>query len=154
MIKTVLFLTILLTSETDKLLTLTSMERKSWSLSSITPINPSNCPTASRSFEDNSYTFFVDGIFEFDHGSITQDPNCNSDDCCGDMPNLIGKWEFLNNETQLRVTALRPKDVTGDEFEPIVLFYGRIDQLDEDVLKISQVNLKNNVRYTYEFRKR
>jgi hypothetical protein len=127
---------------------------KAWFLFAITPESQTaTCKSSSAISRDNTYTFFADGRFAFDHGTITEDPNCTQENCCGDFVNLEGMWEFTNNETGLRVTVLREAGaiVDGQKF---ILYDCAIDLLTEDVLKISQVNPLTKKRHSVEFRKK
>lgn len=73
---------------------LTGGSSKSWYITAETPEEEDpNCrPSADRE-KDNSWTFYADGKFVFDHGTITET------ETCGDVINFTGTWEFTNNET-------------------------------------------------------
>ena len=145
--------TILGTSD-NATLYLAGQDSKQWSLYASTPDGAiGSCHTSHPVAQDNIYIFHVDGTFQFDHGTITEDPNCKDENCCSDLVNITGKWKFLNNKKRLRITAVQDKDSANNKLN-IVLFDANIDQLDENVLKISQTDKTTNTLYTFEFRKR
>jgi hypothetical protein len=85
-------------------------------------------PQADR-VKDNTWTFFADGKFMFDGGAITESGDC------GDMRNTTGTWEFLENETVLKVFAAY--DTDDPEYEiNMTLFVGTIKTLTETTLVI------------------
>lgn len=133
---------------------LAGQDSKQWSLYVTTPAAAiGSCQASHPVAQDNTYTFHTDGSFEFDHGTVTEDPGCQEEDCCSDLVNITGTWKFLNNDKRLRITAVQEKDNAENKLD-IILFDATIDQLDENVLKISQTDKTTNTLYTFEFRKR
>jgi hypothetical protein len=100
---------------------------------------------------DNTWTFFADGSFEFDHGAITQDPDCMEEGCCTDLVNIIGNWSLTENGTMIKVMFLHEKDnpsnTLNEEF-----FSAEIDKLDENTLQISLTDKIPGEKQSYEFR--
>jgi VCBS repeat-containing protein len=102
-------------SKTDLL---TSGSQKTWYTFSSTPE-----PLCS-STHDDTYTFFADGSFEYDHGIITE----SDDGECGDLINLEGTWKFEENESAITITALRAKGATED-MDPLTIIQADITEL-------------------------
>lgn len=121
---------------------LTSGSQKSWYPFSSTPDD------ACGSISDDTWTFFANGTFTYDHGTITEDVNNN----CGDLINLEGSWEFSNNETTLTVTGLREAGASTDNLS-LTLMQGDVTLLDNDRLVVSTTG-PNSVQYIIEFRKK
>lgn len=137
----------------DRIQLLTNGSQKSWYLHSITPNNETgSCALSHPMAMDNAYIFFADGTFEFDHGSITDDPTCKGDNCCSDLINLVGTWKFTNSQKNLRIVTAHEKNNDSNVLQQ-VLCSGSIDQLTEEVLKVSQTSSETNIRFTLEFRK-
>jgi hypothetical protein len=141
-------------NKTDRTFLLTDGIDKTWYIYSSFPegVN-STCDETHIIQADNTYIFYSNGTFEFDHGEIVEDTNCTSEDCCSDLVNITGKWKLRNNDKKLRIVA---EYETGNKSNALqlTLFDATIDYLDENVLKLSQVDSETNVTYTYEFRKR
>ena len=138
----------------DRIILLANATNKDCYLYSSTPESSTEtCRSDHAIASDNTYIFYADGTFKFDHGTITEDEACTNEDCCNDLVNITGKWKFTNNQKKIRITALHE---TGNESNALtmVLFNATIDQLDENVLKISQTDSETNIVYTYEFRKK
>jgi hypothetical protein len=123
----------------SKLQLLTGGSEKAWYISDVSEGEP--CPSST----DDSWIFSVDGGFEFQHGTVTESP----EEQCSDFINFIGEWEFVNNESQLRVTALyqtdNPANTINDD-----LFTATITVLDDDWLLLQQAGSAE----TLEFRAR
>jgi hypothetical protein len=129
---------------------LTSGSEKNWTID--LEASSFGCQNVSV-VEDNIYSFHADGTFEFNHGLVTEDPNC--EDCCGDMKNLIGTWKLSNNERHLKVRISKLKDSDSEEeTEGFTLFDADIESLSEDRLVILQENPKTKQRVRFEFRKK
>lgn len=134
----------------DRLHLLSGHSNKTWYLYSTSQGADKMC-TAIQ--DDNSYLFYADGTFEFDRGLLTEEAGCVNENCCSDMVNIIGRWKLIHDQKRLRVIADRE---AGNEKNilKLTLFDATIDYLDENVLKLSQLDSESNVTYTYEFRKR
>jgi hypothetical protein len=132
----------------DKLQFLTNGNSKSWIL---VKSPEAECKQSSKIAEDNLYTFYANGTFEFDHGTLTEDSSC--DDCCNDFVNIVGEWKFTGNKKGLRVTTLHEKGNKANA-KTMVIYDATIDQLSEDVLIISQKDKETGTTYTMEFRKK
>lgn len=128
---------------------LASEESKVWFLFAITPDDDS-CPGEEVFLVDNTWTFLADGTFEFDHGTVTEVPDC--DDCCGDAINLTGAWEISEDGTEFNMYILYatgdPDNVFPDDENEF--FNGTIVSLEENKMIFSQMD--EGVEYTIEFR--
>ena len=122
---------------------LTGGSHQSWQIYSITP--DQRC----KSSTDDSWIFFADGTFEFDHGSITE----NETNKCSDLVNIVGKWELLDNESTLKVVAAHEKGNTENTFTTI-LIEGKITELNNEKLLINIFDATSQRHYAYEFRKK
>ncbi|MEX2235379.1 MAG: hypothetical protein WD824_24660 [Cyclobacteriaceae bacterium] len=130
---------------------LTGNNKKSWYLYSTTPDNSGECKDLESVKSDNSYIFSADGGFEFDHGTVTEDPSC--EDCCSDFVNIVGQWKFTGNEKGIRVTLIHEKG-KKENAHTMVLFDASIELLTEQGLKLRQTDKASGTVYTLEFRKR
>jgi hypothetical protein len=122
---------------------LSGTSQRSWYMYAMTP--DERCGSAF----DDTWTFFSTGEFEYDHGTVLDDQVKR----CGDFVNLIGSWEFQNNETRLKVTALQEKNNPSNTFEFLILF-GTIHQIDADKFVIKDTDPSTNREYSIEFRRR
>jgi len=130
---------------------LTNSSSKTWYLQQVSPT--SNCKSMDLIARDNTYTFFADDRFEFDHGQVTEDPDCNGEGCCSDWVNLEGTWAFTNNGKGLKIIALRIKG-TSESLDNEVLFNASIDLLSEDILRLRIVDPETKITHSLEFRKK
>jgi hypothetical protein len=137
----------------DKTSLISGATHKQWFLYSKAPDEAGSCISSAPLSRDNTYTFYANGTFEFDHGAITEDATCQGEDCCTDFVNLTGTWRFTNSQKGLRIIALHETGNTANA-QKIVLYNGTIEYLDESVLKFSQSDPSTNIKYTFEFRKR
>lgn len=137
-------------NKTVDLSLLTDSTQKTWYIYDETPAEEECLPTAAFKL-DNSWIFFADGSFEYDHGELTEDPECQEDGCCSDLVNIIGSWESTNDGKDIKIMFDYEKD-NPDNSENMVLIDGSIDLLTEDQLKISQVI--DGTKETIEFRKK
>ena len=133
--------------EETKLTLLTGNSNKSWYY-----YMPDLNSSEQKIFADNTYTFFSDGSFEFDHGSVIEEAGCKKD-CPGDLVNFEGKWEFTNNETGLRITALHEKGNAANA-HTMVLYDATIVSLTETSLVLDQKDPETKISYRIEFRKK
>jgi hypothetical protein len=127
---------------------LTGKSAKLWTLHASTAAT--DCPVTNRIHSDNTYTFYSNGTFEFDHGAITEDPNCK-ENCCSDMVNLIGTWKFRNGKKGIRVWSTGERGNDGNKFN-LVLFDAIIEVLDEQTLRLRQTDPETKAINTIEFR--
>ena len=104
---------------------LTNGNQKSWFVFSSSPDD------ACSSSADDSWTFFSDGTFEYDHGDVTE-----GDDGCGDLINFEGSWTFTNEESDITIVALRATGST-DNMDPLTVVDGSLTVLTEDRLVIT-----------------
>lgn len=118
---------------------LTANSSKAWAL------NTSDTACADVS-SDNTYTFFADGTFRFDHGSVVEDPECSDND----LVNISGEWKLLKGDKILRIIGSHQTDKANNSMET-VLMEGSIELLNEDVLRISQVTEGSESYQTIEF---
>jgi hypothetical protein len=138
----------------DRTALLTGTGTKSWYLYARIPEKANaTCKSKHAISSDNTYTFHANGTFEYDHGAVTEDDACEGDDCCSDIVNLTGTWKFTRTGKGLRIIALHEKDNPANDLG-VILFDATLEQLDANVLKISQADPNSNTRYTFEFRKR
>jgi hypothetical protein len=127
---------------------------KSWYLYSSTPeANIASCKTSHPLSLDNTFTFYANGTYEFDHGAVTEDPACMSENCCSDLINISGTWKFTNNQTGLVITAVSEKGKPANVIN-MVIYSGTIEELSETVLKFSQLDAETNIMHHFELRKR
>ena len=122
---------------------LTKGTQKSWRISSITP--DESCSSSS----DDQWIFFANGSFEFNHGVITDDKTNE----CSDMVNIIGTWEFANNESKLKINALHEKGNTANAVTMTILD-ASILVLNDDQLKLLQTDPASGATATIEFSKK
>lgn len=126
-------------------------KQKNWYIVGKTPDGIKACSLSSPHYQDNTWAFFADGSFEYNHGQLTEDPDCLGKDCCSDLVNLVGKWEFTNNEKGLRITSLYEQGKSANTFS-VVLFDAVINQFEEGKLLLSQVDVESGQKYQFEFR--
>ena len=137
----------------DNAALLTGGNHKAWQLVSHTPEQPgATCKSSHPIASDNMYTFFADGSFSFDHGSITEDQQCDNEDCCSDMVNMIGTWKFANSGKGLVIKVLYEKENPDNKFT-LTLFSATIEQLNENVLRFNVVVSETGVKNVFEFHK-
>jgi hypothetical protein len=110
----------------SKLDLLTGGSQKSWYVYDTTDDDP--CPSTA----DDNWTFFADGVLDYNHGTITD----SEEGQCGDLVNFEGTWEFGDNETSLTMVAERNTD-TDEDLGSFTLISGDITTLTEDRLVIS-----------------
>ncbi|HEY8937838.1 MAG TPA: hypothetical protein VIM65_21585 [Cyclobacteriaceae bacterium] len=138
----------------DRTMLLASASSKSWYIYSTTPeTDHPTCLSTHAISIDNTYTFYANGTFEFDHGTVTESPGCTSDECCSDLVNFTGTWKFTNNQNSIVITGLAEKGNPANKFN-LELYNGAISQLDDAVLKFTQRDPETNILHTIEFRKR
>jgi VCBS repeat-containing protein len=82
---------------------------------------------------DDTWTFFADGSFAYDHGTITEDEQGE----CGDLINFEGTWEFSSDETGITVIALRAAGAAEDMGESITVLGGNITTLTNDRMVVT-----------------
>lgn len=132
---------------------LTNGDYKTWYLAVKTPEEAfESCKASSPMSQDNSWIFYVDGTFEFNHGEITE-TDCNEEGCCTDFVNIIGRWELTNGEAGLKITLLYEKENPDNNISD-VLFDAQIKEITEDILLISQTDPSTGTEVMHEFRKR
>jgi hypothetical protein len=121
-------------------------ESKIWVLFATTP-EEEDCPEGAAHESDNTWTFFADGTFEFDHGTVTEDPVCQS----SDTKNLTGVWEISEDDMHLEMTISFATDFPEMIFTEDENGYlnSTIVQLDENKLILSE-EYEGEIS-TYEF---
>jgi hypothetical protein len=122
---------------------LTNNSQKSWVISSIS--SGSACSSSS----DDSWIFFANGTFEYNHGTVTEDATNE----CSDFVNYVGTWEFTNNEAGLRIKALHEKGNASNAIE-MTIMDATIVVLDESQLKVTQADPSGGGSVTIQFNKR
>lgn len=82
---------------------LTGSGSKSWNFIEVTPDDEDpGCAVDAAFMRDNKLTFFANGDYEFDNGTVT---NHDCEECeCSDLLNLYGTWSFPTTST-LKVMA-------------------------------------------------
>lgn len=134
-------------------LLLAGATQKSWYLYSQSPEGAvASCTAASALSQDNNWIFFANGTMEFDHGTITEDANCQQEDCCMDMINFMGTWTFANGETTLVVNVLHEKNNPSNALNSL-LFNATITQLTASSFILTMVGEEGAIQ-TMEFRAR
>jgi len=134
----------------DNIFFLTSNSTKSWTLRLGGDVQ-SCATTNSTVFADNKYIFSTDGAFQFDHGTVLEDPACTGENCCNDLVNITGKWEFINGGKGLRVIAAYETGNPANRID-ITLIEGTIKHLDQETLRLSHVNAESGVTEIFEFK--
>lgn len=126
---------------------------KSWALYDQSPEGIGTCSSSSDISRDNTYTFFADGKFTFDHGQITDDDDCEGEHCCGDIINVTGQWYFANDG---RGIVIKSKFETGnpDNTIAITLFSGSVESLDEDIFRFKIENPKTGLVHIFELHRK
>jgi hypothetical protein len=128
----VLFISLLACDDDEspsKLQLLTNGSSKGWVMANSEEHDEECGSPQSDRVKDNTWTFFADGKFMFDHGTITDSGDCS------DIRNTTGTWEFLENETMLKVFAAYDTDDPEHEIN-MTLFTGTIKTLTETTLVI------------------
>ena len=70
------------------------LTQKSWKLTQTAVLGISGPPESTAA--DDIYTFSADGAYTFDEGASKEDP--------GDPQTITGTWEFIENESKIRLT--------------------------------------------------
>lgn len=94
------------------------LTQKPWKLTQTAILGVSGPPESTAA--DDIYTFSADGAYTFDEGSSKEDP--------GDPQTITGTWEFIENETKIR------------------LVYGGLT-FDQEIIELSTSKLK--VKFTF-----
>jgi hypothetical protein len=118
---------------------LAGTEKQSWTLFSTTT---GRCISAT----DDSWIFFADGSFEFNHGTVIED-EINR---CRDFINITGRWELTDNDSRLKVIVTLEKDGVAN-IHP--LLEGRIQELNEEKLIVISTETETGAMHTFEFRR-
>lgn len=106
---------------------LTGGTQKGWYVYSITPDEDEDCTSG----DDDTYTFFADGKFQYNHGAIVEAGDCS------DLANFDGTWAFTNSEGKIVITAV--KETGGDTFdEPLEIANATITSISADKLVLTQ----------------
>ncbi len=139
-------------SEAEKKELLASTTKKTWQLVATTPESELySCQPLGSVLYDNSWIFHQDGAFEFDHGSVTEDPDCMDAGCCTDLINLVGTWQLIENGTKIVLIATHKKGDRSFEINQELL-KANIDLLNETTFKFSQVDESTGEKKSFEFR--
>jgi hypothetical protein len=95
---------------------LTNNSSKNWNITADTSDEEEEdpgCLVGGAMNMDNTWTFYSDGKFTYDHGEVVEAEGCV------DFKNLTGTWSFLEDETKLRIFLLHdtddPTDVLNSE---------------------------------------
>lgn len=113
----------------SKLQLLTNGSSKGWVKTHVAADYEDCGASQADRIKDNTWAFFADGKFMFDGGT-----NRESGDC-SDIRNTTGTWEFLEDETLLKVFAAYDTDEPEHEIN-MTLFVGTIKILTETTLVI------------------
>jgi hypothetical protein len=137
-----------------KAILLAGSTQKAWYLTSKTP-EPAMAPCQSSSPQsmDNTWTFYADGTFTYNHGAVTEDADCNEPGCCSDLANLEGSWELKGAEEGLTITALKLQE-SQESIGAVTLMDARILLLEEGRLRLSQKHPETGVETVFEFKTR
>ena len=106
----------------SKLQLLTNGSSKSWYVAAI---SGGNACGGTDMMNDNTWTFYSDNKFTYDHGIVTEFGECE------DLKNFTGTWAFEEDETHIRILTLYNTDDPDDKFNEELLF-GRIVELTAD----------------------
>jgi hypothetical protein len=95
--------------EKTKTQLLTNGSSKAWNITDESPLDEDpNCRPTAEYILDNSWTFYADGKFTYDHGTVTDSESC------GDLINFFGTWTLTNNESVFTIEA-------DESFSPLVI---------------------------------
>lgn len=119
--------------------------QRGWYLHSMTP--DERCSSSA----DDTWTFFPDGSFEYDNGTITEE--VTNEGGCSDFADLLGSWELSENETHLTVIAESRKDDPSTTFN-LTIMEGTLKTVSDDKLIIEATDPSTNEKATVEFRRR
>jgi len=123
---------------------LTGNTEKHWKIienSSDEDEEEQSCKTSHPMNNDNRWVFIKGGDFRYDNGDITDDPDCDDDvqDCCSDMLDLFGTWEFSADKKKLIVTAEGKIEDGEETFEsPEQIMNATIEKLTENEMILTQ----------------
>lgn len=141
-------------TESENRSLLTAGSQKIWQLIKSTPQSGfDSCQPMGSVMADNTWTFYTDGAFEFDHGTVTEDPECMYEGCCCDLVNITGTWEFTNDGIGIRIVMLHEKGNPANAFNE-EWYNAQIDFLDESRFQFTEVDAGTGEEYTFEFRVR
>lgn len=127
---------------------LAGTQSKTWYMHSQTP-EDEDCPLTMAIHSDNTWTFFADGSFEYSNGTIKEEPGCP--ECCGDLVNIIGTWEFTDEDEGIEIITLGEKDNPENTFE-FKLMWGDFDVLEESKFILRGYEPEEEIEYVTEFR--
>jgi hypothetical protein len=92
---------------------LTNNSSKNWNItadSSDDEEEDPGCLVEGAMNMDNTWTFYSDGKFTYDHGEVIEAEGCS------DLKNLTGTWSFLEDEKKLKIFILYNTDDVTDVF--------------------------------------
>ena len=92
---------------------LTNGSFKAWFISTAPN---SDCEGIENMSNDNTWTFFNDGKFTFDRGTVTEAGDCS------DIKNVTGTWKFEENETKIRIHVSYNTDDSSDIIDQELVF--------------------------------
>jgi hypothetical protein len=121
---------------------LTADSSKSWNMianthDTVKNLSPS-CKTSSIINKDNKMIFLKGGVFQFDNGTIQEDPTCQND-CCGDFANLLGKWVIRNDTLVITANARIDNGQITQFTQAEEILKGKILKLNNSELVVSNV---------------
>ncbi len=124
---------------------LTGTTQRGWYVYAMTP--DERCSSSA----DDTWTFFPDGSFEYDNGTITDD--ITNDGGCSDFADLLGSWELTENETHLTIVAESTKDDPSTTFD-LTIMQGTITSMSDEKFILAATDPSTNAQATIEFRRR
>jgi hypothetical protein len=124
---------------------LTGTTQRGWYIHSMTP--DERCSSGA----DDTWTFFSDGSFEYNNGTITED--ITDEGGCGDFANLLGSWELTENETHIKIIAKSRKDDPSTTFD-LAILEGTLTSMSEEKFIITAKDPSSDDEGTVEFRRR
>lgn len=119
---------------------------KAWKLTDRS-VDVGTCPELTPRELDNTYYFYADGVFGYNHGTITED------DCHGDLVNLIGTWQISAQADSILIQATGRISESGDTttLTTTNILHGKMEFLEAQKLKISRTDPSGHLRYlTFE----
>jgi hypothetical protein len=113
---------------------LTNNSSKSWNITDETPADlEPGCGPSSDGAKDNTWTFYADGKFTFDHGTVVEE----SESSCSDFINITGTWSFTDNESKLLIVAEKDTDNPDEVRDAETIFHADIKKLTKDALVLA-----------------
>lgn len=103
-----------------------------WYVTSETPSSVAGCGTGEPYVADDTYAFWADGTFTYDHGAITEGTGN-----CSNFINLEGTWTFHDNESRFLVTIDHSPEYPERDLKGDTLILAKIKSLEAEKLVLT-----------------